>query len=498
MGRYILALDQGTTSSRAALIQKDGSTAYAAQREFGQFFPSPGWVEHDPGEIWSSIASVLAEVMAKGNIAPSDIAAIGITNQRETTVIWDRATGVPIYPAIVWQDRRTTEYCQLLKGRGLEPLVQRKTGLLLDPYFSGPKIHWILHTIPGALERAKRGDLAFGTIDTWLLWKLTGGKVHATDVTNASRTLLFNLLEKKWDDELLNLFDVPKALLPTVRSSSEIYGTTDPEVTSLEVPISGIAGDQQAALFGQACLTRGMAKITYGTGCFLLVNTGETPTFSKHRLLTTIAYEIGGSTHYALEGSVFMGGAVIQWLRDGLKIVHASSDIEQLATSVPDSGGVAFVPAFTGLGAPHWDPYARGAIVGLSRGTTSAHIARAALEGIAHQVTDVLEAMEKESGLPLAEIRVDGGAAQSGLLMQLQADLTGVPVVRPTVTELTALGAAYLAGLAIKFWSSEAEVAACWKESRRFLPTLPATKVREMRRRWDKALECASVWEGAP
>jgi glycerol kinase len=494
--KYILALDQGTTSSRAVLISEEGLFVASAQKEFQQHFPSPGWVEHDPQEIWSSQAACIGEVIAKGGVLPGQIAGIGITNQRETTVVWERSSGKPLAPAIVWQDRRTTEVCQELKKRGLEPLIRKKTGLLLDPYFSATKLAWILKQIPGAKERARRGNLAFGTIDSWLLWKLTNGSCHFTDVTNASRTLLYNIHTLSWDDELLEIFDIPRQILPGVKSSSELYGTVKNSILPLEIPICGIAGDQQAALIGQACFSSGMVKTTYGTGCFLLMNTGNSPVLSKNHLLTTIAYQIGGKVAYALEGSVFIGGAVVQWLRDNLGLIKRSSDIEKLALSVPDSEGVYFVPAFTGLGAPYWDPYARGALVGLTRGTTAAHIARSALDGIAHQVTDVLKAMEADAGIAIAEIRVDGGAVHNNLLMQIQADLMGVPVIRPEMTELTALGAAFLAGLSAGFWKDTDELKAHWKEEHRFEPKLSSQKVQTARRNWEKAILAAQSWEG--
>lgn len=493
--KYILALDQGTTSSRALLISQDGKIHTTAQKEFKQIFPSPGWVEHDPQEIWSSQASCMSEVVAKSQITNDQIAAIGITNQRETTIIWDRKTGKPISNAIVWQDRRTTEICQELKNKGLEPLFQQKTGLLLDPYFSGTKILWILKNTPGALERAKQGDLAFGTVDTWILWKLTGGACHMTDVTNASRTLLFNIHTLKWDEDLLKIFNIPKEILPEVRSSSEIYGKTNTSVVTGSIPISGMAGDQQAALVGQACFSKGMVKTTYGTGCFLLMNTGPEPVISKNNLLTTIGYQIKNELIYALEGSVFMGGAVVQWIRDSLGLIKKSAEIEKLASSVPDSGGVFFVPAFTGLGAPYWNPYARGIIVGLSRGTTPAHLARSALDSIAFQVMDVLKAMEADAGIEIGEIRVDGGAVENNLLMQFQADLMGVPVIRPQITELTALGTAFLAGLAVGFWKNKEEVATSWNLDRKFEPSMPASKVQNLRHKWGKAIDCAQMWE---
>ncbi len=492
---YILALDQGTSSSRALLIAHDGTIKAAAQKEFRQIFPSPGWVEHDPKQIWSSQAAVAAEVIAQSGISIQEIRAIGITNQRETTIVWDRKTSQPIANAIVWQDRRTTELCQKLKNQGLESLFSQKTGLVLDPYFSGTKLQWLLEHTPGALERAKRGDLAFGTVDSWLVWKLTDGAKHITDATNASRTLMYNIHTGEWDEELLAILNIPRSMLPEVRDSSEVYGETSNSIFSRPIPISGIAGDQQAALFGQACLNRGMAKTTYGTGCFLLMNTGPTPVLSKNHLLTTIAYQIDKKKTYALEGSVFITGAVVQWLRDSLELIKTSQEIEKLAASVPNSNGVYFVPAFTGLGAPHWDPYARGTILGITRGTSAAHIARAALDGIAFQVTDVLKAMEADSHIPIQELRVDGGAAVNNLLMQFQADLLGVPLLRPQITEITALGAAFLAGLAVGFWQNQEEIASYWKLERRFDPQMPSAQVLELRSKWDKAIECTQIWE---
>lgn len=497
MEEYILALDQGTTSSRALLINQQAEVKAVAQREFHQHFPSPGWVEHDPHEIWSTQAAVTAEVMARASIAPQNIVAIGITNQRETTVIWERSTGKPIAPAIVWQDRRTTDICQALKQEGLEPLFQQKTGLRLDPYFSGTKIRWILDHIPGARKRAEAGELCFGTIDSYLIWKLTEGTCHFTDMTNASRTLLFNIHTQEWDEELLTHLQIPRSLLPIVKGCSEVYAETLSPLFPHSIPISGVAGDQQAALFGQACFHSGMVKTTYGTGCFMLMNTGEKPVLSNHHLLTTIAYHIGNKTHYALEGSVFIGGAVVQWLRDNLGILHKSSEIQQLATSVPDNGGVYFVPAFTGLGAPYWDPYCQGMILGLTRGSTAAHIARAANEGIAYQVTDVLQAMQKDAHIPIDEIRVDGGAVKDDLLMQFQADLLGVPVVRPSLTESTALGAAFLAGLAVGFWKKEEELAQLWKAQKTFTPHRDPKEVAALLKKWKKAVACARLWEGA-
>ena len=492
---YILSLDQGTTSSRAILVAQDGTIHASAQKEFKQIFPEPGWVEHDPNEIWSSQASVMAEVLAKGGITPQEIVAIGITNQRETTVVWDKKTGKPIYNAIVWQDRRTTALCRELKEKGLESLFRERTGLLLDPYFSGTKLAWILKHVPDALNKAKKGELAFGTIDSWLIWKLTDGEKHLTDVTNASRTLMFNIHSCKWDEELLNILDIPHSMLPEVKGSSELFGHTSVSAFRNSIPICGVAGDQQAALFGQTCFKPGMVKATYGTGSFLLMNTGKTPVLSKNKLLTTIAYSVKGETFYALEGSVFIAGAVVQWLRDGLKIIKSSSEVEALARTVSDSDGVYFVPAFTGLGAPHWDPYARGIMVGMTRGTTRAHIARASLDAIAYQVTDVLKAMESDANIKIAEVRVDGGAVKNNLLMQFQANLIQAPVIRPKITELTALGAAYLAGLCIGFWKDEQEIGAYWKEDKTFNPEMKKEETLKLKSGWNKAIACAKLWE---
>jgi glycerol kinase len=491
---YILALDQGTTSSRAILFDHGGGVAAVAQSEFPQIFPKPGWVEHDAHEIWSSQIGVAAEVLARARVSAADIAAIGITNQRETTVVWDRETGEPICHAIVWQDRRTAERCDRLKADGFEGLVHERTGLVIDAYFSGTKIAWMLDNVEGARAKAAQGRLAFGTIDSWLVWKLTGGRVHVTDVSNASRTMLFNIHTLKWDDELLRMLNVPGSLLPEVRASSEVYGRVTGGLGLDGVPIAGMAGDQQAALFGQMCVRPGMAKNTYGTGCFLLLNTGDRPVPSENRLITTVAWQAAGRTEYALEGSVFIGGAVVQWLRDGLGIIRQSADVEALAATVPDNGGVYLVPAFAGLGAPHWDAYARGTIVGLTRGTTAGHIARAAVESIAYQVADLLDAVHRDSGIALGELRVDGGAARNDMLMQFQADLLGVPVVRPYVTETTAIGAAYLAGLAVGFWDSLAEIAKQWKAERRFEPSMPAGDAARIRGRWHAALERAKGW----
>ena len=471
----ILALDQGTTSSRAILFDHAGGIVAVAQKEFPQRFPKPGWVEHDPVDIWSTQLGVAAEVLQKANMSADDIAAIGITNQRETTIVWDRETGQPVCNAIVWQDRRTASLCDALRTRKLDRLIRRKTGLVVDAYFSATKLQWILQHVKGARARAKAGRLAFGTVDSWLVWNLTGGRVHVTDASNASRTMLYDIRTGEWDDALLEIFGVPRSMLPEVRSSSEVYGHT--ALLGGSIPIAGIAGDQQAALFGQVCTKPGMVKNTYGTGCFMLMNTGTKPIASKHNLLTTVAWRIGQRTEYALEGSIFIAGAVVQWLRDGLGIIRSASEVEPLAASVPDTHGVYLVPAFAGLGAPHWDQYARGVLVGLTRGTTRAHVARAALEGIALQVMDVLKAMEADAGIRLKELRVDGGAAANNLLMQLQADLLNVPVVRPNVTETTALGAAYLAGLAVGFWKGQADIARQWQADRRFTPDMkPAAR----------------------
>jgi glycerol kinase len=491
----ILALDQGTTSSRAIVFDHAGSIRAVAQREFQQLFPQSGWVEHDPREIWNTQLEVARAALTQAHSTAREVAAIGVTNQRETTVVWDRRTGEPLHNAIVWQDRRTAGFCEELKRSGHAELVARKTGLVIDAYFSGSKLRWLLDNIPRARERAKQGELAFGTIDTWLLWNLSGGSLYVTDPSNASRTMLFNLHTGAWDDELLRLLNVPRELLPEVRSSSEPYGQTATGVFDAPIRIAGIAGDQQAALFGQNCFTRGLAKNTYGTGCFMLMNIGSEPTPSRHQLLTTVAWKNGAHTDFALEGSVFIGGAVVQWLRDGLGLIKSSAEIEALATSVKDSGGVYLVPAFAGLGAPHWDQYARGTITGLTRGTTAGHIARAALEGIAFQVADVLDVMKEDSGITLNELRVDGGAASNNLLMQFQADLLGVPVVRPKITETTALGAAYLAGLAVGFWKDQAEVRKAWKAERVFEPRANADEVAHRRRRWAEALKRAREWE---
>jgi glycerol kinase len=491
---YILAFDQGTTSSRAILLTHDGAIVSVAQREFQQFDPKPGWVEHDAEEIAASQLDMAREAMAKVKAAPKDIKAIGITNQRETTVIWDRATGKPISKAIVWQDRRTAGICQKLKADGREDLIRKKTGLVIDAYFSGTKIMWILANVPGAMDRAKKGELAFGTIDCWLIWNLTQGKVHATDLTNASRTMLCDIHTGQWDDELLSMLGVPRSMCPNIVGSSEVVA--EATAKGFEgIPIAGIAGDQQAALFGQMCVTPGMAKCTYGTGAFALMNLGTKSDISPHRLLTTVAWKTDNTIQYANEGSVFIAGAVVQWLRDGLGIIKDSSEIEALARSVPDNGDVYLVPAFVGLGAPHWDQYARGVICGLTRGTPAGHIARAALEGIAFQVADLLVVMRKDSGTPLSELRVDGGAAVDDLLMQFQADLLGIPVVRPTIPETTALGAAYLAGLAVGFWKNHDDIASKWKISKRYEPAMKKDQVQALRNRWNQALDRARNWD---
>jgi glycerol kinase len=493
--KYVLALDQGTTSSRAILFDAGGRAVASAQRELTQYFPQPGWVEHDPDEIWRTQLACGRAALAGAGIAPGDVVAIGITNQRETTLLWERTSGRPLAPAIVWQDRRTAGHCAELKAAGHEALFRSRTGLVLDPYFSGTKLAWLLDAIPGAKQRAERGELAFGTIDSWLVWQLTGGRRHVTDPSNASRSLLFDISRGEWDDELLGVLDIPPALLPEVVPSSGVIATSDRELFGAEIRIAGIAGDQQAATFGQACFTPGMAKNTYGTGCFMLMNTGAAATASTHGLLTTVAWDTGGGTVFALEGSVFMGGAITQWLRDGLGIIRSTGEIEALAGSVPDSGGVVMVPAFSGLGAPWWDPGARGTLLGMTRGTSHAHIARAALDAIALQSADLAGAMIADSGIALAELRVDGGAARNNLLMQLQADLLGVPVVRPVVTETTALGAAYLAGIGVGLWADEEEVAAQWRLERRFEPGISAAERAERSDRWRAAVAVARRWQ---
>lgn len=486
--KFILALDQGTTSSRAIVFDHNGHIKSVAQKEFTQYFPQPGWVEHNPNEIWSSQASVIAEAISAIDINGLDIAGIGITNQRETTIVWDIDTEDPIYNAIVWQDRRTSEYCDELKAQGLTEKIHEKTGLIIDAYFSGTKIKWILDNVPGARKRAEMGKLRFGNVDSWLVWRLTRGEIHVTDVTNASRTMLFNIKDLKWDEELLKLLDIPMSMMPEVKSSSEIYGHTKTTIFAHEVPISGIAGDQQAALFGQMCIEPGSIKNTYGTGCFVMLNTGSKPVLSKNNLLTTIAWKIGDKITYALEGSIYVGGSVVQWLRDGLGFITSSSEIEDLASTVPDSGGVYFVPALTGLAAPYWDQYARGTIIGITRGTTRAHIARAALDGIAFQTYDIAQAMAKDMDAPLMELKVDGGASRNNLLMQHQADLLGITVVRPKITETTALGAAYLAGLAVGFWNNIDEIKNQWQVERTFEPIADSEKIEAAKAGWADAI----------
>ena len=486
--KFILALDQGTTSSRAIVFDHNGHIKSVAQKEFTQYFPQPGWVEHNPNEIWSSQASVIAEAISAIDINGLDIAGIGITNQRETTIVWDVDTEEPIYNAIVWQDRRTSEFCDELKAQGLTDKIHEKTGLIIDAYFSGTKIKWILDNVPGARKRAEMGKLRFGNVDSWLVWRLTRGEVHVTDVTNASRTMLFNIHDLKWDEELLKLLDIPMSMIPEVKSSSEVYGHTKTTIFAHEVPISGIAGDQQAALFGQMCIEPGSIKNTYGTGCFVMLNTGNKPVMSKNNLLTTIAWKIGDQVVYALEGSIYVGGSVVQWLRDGLGFITSSSEIEDLASTVPDSGGVYFVPALTGLAAPYWDQYARGTIIGITRGTTRAHIARAALDGIAFQTYDIAQAMAKDMNASLTELKVDGGASRNNLLMQSQADILGIKVVRPRITETTALGAAYLAGLAVGFWKNTDEIKNQWQIERCFEPIADNDTIEAAKAGWANAI----------
>ena len=493
--KYILAFDQGTTSSRSILFDRRGQIRSVAQKEFEQIYPRPGWVEHDPSEIWSSQISTATEALSRAGIDADQVAAIGITNQRETTIVWDRHTGTPVHNAIVWQDRRTSGICDKLKDAGHLDLFQQKTGLIIDAYFSGTKIQWILDNVDGARKKAENGDLCFGTVDSWLVWKLTRGQVHVTDATNASRTLIYNIHEGDWDDEILDILDIPRSMLPEVRDSSEVYGQTQTDNIAGHIPISGIAGDQQAALFGQMCTRPGMGKNTYGTGAFMVQHTGTEAVKSENNLLTTIAYQIDGTTYYALEGSIFIAGAVVQWLRDGLEIIRESSEVEQLARSVDDNGGCYIVPAFVGLGAPHWDQYARGVMTGITRGVDKGHVARAALESIAYQVADVIDAMEADSGIETPELRADGGAAANNLLMQFQSDILGVPVVRPKVLETTALGAAYLAGLAVDFFDDMDEIQDQWQVDRRFTPQMDDSRVAELRTNWNKALDRAKAWE---
>lgn len=488
MEQYILALDQGTSSSRAIVFDSKGTPVSVSQKEFTQYFPQPGWVEHNPMEIWSSEAAVIAESISAIDINGKNIAAIGITNQRETTIVWDAETGTPVYNAIVWQDRRTSEYCDSLKAQGLTEMIRSKTGLIVDAYFSATKIRWILENVPGARQKAEEGKLRFGTVDTWLVWMLTRGEAHVTDVSNASRTMLLNINTLQWDDELLSLFGIPKSMMPQVRSSSEVYGHTKTTIFAHPVPIAGIAGDQQAALFGQMCTEPGSVKNTYGTGCFLLMNSGTKPIMSSNNLLTTVAWKIGDTVNYALEGSIFVAGSVVQWLRDGLGVIRSSVEVEALATSVPDNAGVFFVPALTGMGAPYWDQYAKGTITGLTRGATAAHIARAALEGIAFQTMDIVEAMKKDAGVDLKELKVDGGASRNNFLMQFQSEVLGVEVIRPKVTETTAIGAAYLAGLAVGFWDSIDTVKQQWQQERTFSPEMPQEKVEALKAGWKDAV----------
>ena len=488
MKKYILALDQGTSSSRAIVFDQQGKPKAVSQKEFTQIFPRPGWVEHNPMEIWSSQASVIAEAITSIGINGQNIAGIGITNQRETTIVWDAETGEPVYNAIVWQDRRTSRYCDRLKKEGRTDFIRNKTGLIIDAYFSATKVRWILDNVEGARQKAEEGRLRFGTVDTWLVWMLTRGQVHVTDVSNASRTMLFNIHTLQWDKDLLELFNIPESMMPQVKSSSEIYGYTKATLFAYEVPIAGMAGDQQAALFGQMCTEPGSVKNTYGTGCFLLMNSGEKPIMSSNNLLTTVAWKIGDTVNYALEGSIFVAGSVVQWLRDGLGIIRSSSDIEKLAKSVPDNGGVYFVPALTGLGAPYWDQYAKGSLYGISRGTTAGHIARAALEGIAFQTMDIVKAMEKDAGCALKELKVDGGASRNNLLMQFQADVLGTSVIRPKVTETTALGAAYLAGLAVGYWDSIDHIKSQWGVEKEFTPQADEETVSALKEGWADAI----------
>ncbi|MFA5835193.1 MAG: glycerol kinase GlpK [Bacteroidota bacterium] len=491
---YILALDQGTTSSRSIVFDHHGNIISTAQKEFRQIFPLPGWVEHDAEEIWKTQLETIKLALSQKNITMQQIAGIGITNQRETTVVWERSTGKPIYHAIVWQDRRTASYCDELKSKGHSVSIQQKTGLIIDAYFSGTKLKWILDNVQGARTRAEKGELAFGTIDSWLVWNLSGGALHLTDVSNASRTMVFNIHTCQWDEELLNLLSIPKNILPKVEASSNIYGTTAKNISETPVPIAGIAGDQQAALFGQLCTQPGMVKNTYGTGCFMLMNTGTKAITSKNNLLTTIAWNVNGKTEYALEGSVFIAGAVVQWLRDSFKIIKTSSEVEPLANSVADNGGVYIVPAFAGLGAPHWNQHARGSVFGLTRGSSDAHIARAALESICYQTYDVLKAMEADSGINIAELRVDGGATANNLLMQFQSDILGVNVVRPTITETTALGAAYLAGLAVGYWKNMDDIKEQWQVNKKFSPNMEKEKVETLLQGWQRAVKAAIAW----
>ncbi|HOZ83894.1 MAG TPA: glycerol kinase GlpK [Niabella sp.] len=495
MSKYVLSFDAGTTSSRAIVFDKSGHIVSVAQKEFQQIFPQPGWVEHDANEIWSTQIGVAAEAIVKASVTASEIVSIGITNQRETTVVWDRQSGQPIYNAIVWQDRRTSDYCDTLKQNGSAEIIKEKTGLVTDAYFSGTKIKWILDNVEGARTKAEAGELCFGTVDSWLLWKLTNGKVHATDVSNASRTMIFNIHSLQWDEDLLKMMNIPKSILPEVRSSSEVYGYTDHLLTKEAIPVSGIAGDQQAALFGQMCTQPGMVKNTYGTGCFMLMNTGTKPVTSHNNLLTTVAWKINHeAVQYALEGSVFIAGAVVQWLRDGLKLIQKSTDVEALTATEKDNGGVFMVPAFTGLGAPYWNQHARGIIVGLTRGSSDGHIARAAIESIAYQTMDVLKAMEADAGITIKEVRVDGGATVNDYLMQFQSNILNTEVIRPVITETTALGAAYLAGLAVGFWKDVDEVKAYWTKEKSFAPYMKEEVRERLQKQWKKAVSAAQCW----
>ncbi|MBC2837846.1 glycerol kinase GlpK [Robiginitalea sp. SC105] len=494
MEQYVLALDQGTTSCRAVVFNKKGAIISTAQKEFTQHFPNPGWVEHDAEEIWAVQSGMASEALARKGLKPNQIAAIGITNQRETVVIWDKASGEPIHPAIVWQDKRTSDYCDELKAAGHQKMIREKTGLVIDSYFSGTKARWILDNVKGARERAERGELLMGTIDTWLIWNMTGGELHITDVTNACRTMLYNIQTLSWDPDLLELLDIPASLLPEVRESSEQYGVTDESFLSAGIPVAGIAGDQQAALFGQMCTRKGMVKNTYGTGCFMLMNIGDTPIVSENNLLTSVAWTLNGKTTYMLEGSIFIAGAVVQWLRDGLKIIKKSSDVEALATSVDSTDGVYLVPAFAGLGAPHWNQQARGTLFGLTRGSTDAHVARAALESIAYQTMDILKAMEKDSGIPIRELRVDGGATVNNMMMQFQADVLGAETVRPKIIETTVMGAAFLAGLAVGYWESPEAIQSIWQTDRRFYPTREREPIEAGIRGWHRAIRAIEFW----
>ncbi len=494
MQQYILALDQGTTSSRAIIFDRKGSIVSSAQKEFTQFFPQSGWVEHDANEIWSTQFGVAAEAISKAGLSAENIAAIGITNQRETTVVWDRNTGVPVYNAIVWQDKRTASFCDELKAKGLDKLIQEKTGLIIDAYFSATKVKWILDNVAGAREKANKGELCFGTVDSWLLWNLTKGQVHATDVSNASRTMMCNIHTLQWDGELQDIFGIPGSMLPQIRSSSEVYGHTQNILSAHNIPIAGIAGDQQSALFGQMCTQPGMVKNTYGTGCFMLMNTGEKPVASTNNLLTTVAWKVNGTTHYALEGSVFIAGAIIQWLRDSLGFIKTSAEVELLATQVKDSEGVYVVPAFAGLGAPHWNQHARGIITGLTRGSNASHIARAALDSIAYQTMDVLKAMEADSGISIKELRVDGGATVNNLLMQFQSDIMNTTVVRPVITETTALGAAYLAGLAVGYWPNMEAIQNQWQVDKKFTTAMDEEERKKLTKQWQRSVKAAKAW----